>query len=190
MFGYIVYNVYFYIMKIAVEDILNLLNISKLELIKLVAKEAIPFRFASGQKYLERTTEDVADIGNIERYKIDLHFAISLLERTGQNTAALLLLARDFFTPFLIDWQGQYHPATVNLYLLFYGSELVYFGQTINGLDRRGQHEKAGKIFDKMLFIPVPDCIDALQLEGRLIRAKQTKYNKCSIARAAWGLQD
>lgn len=161
----------------------ELLNVSIADLRKLIRQQAVPYTFAKDGSGVKIPNLHYLGIDSLDRYLAALNTAITLVE-TAQNVAGLMHLAQDIFRPFCIDWNGKFHAAKINLYLLFSGGELVYFGQTMYGEDRKKQHKASGKQFDKMLFIPVPNSIDAVQLEGRLIAAMQTKYNQCRIAKS------
>lgn len=117
-------------------------------------------------------------------HRADLREAFRLTAR--QNYTYLISLSRPHFDSFLIDMSGNYHRSPASIYILFDGADIVYFGQTTDGIKRMGQHKSLGKIFDKVLFIPLTPEDNPLKLEGILIRSMQTKYNRCNIARTCF----
>ena len=125
---------------------------------------------------------------------IPYEFEQDILIRVGNVARGIVQPLIDFssfyFHKFIWCNYGLFLPCTYSIYILLHNSEIVYFGQTSAGEKRKEQHKSIGKIFDEMLFIPIPDCLDLgkekaahLELEGRLIRSMQTKYNQCNIAK-------
>jgi hypothetical protein len=111
--------------------------------------------------------------------------------KSGQ-TQELLNVGTLHFHNFIKCKDSKFIKCDYSLYILLHKTEIVYFGQTKNGEKRKKEHRENGKIFDKMLFIPIPNALDLgtskaahIELEGRLIKSMPTKYNNCILARNA-----
>lgn len=157
------------------------LNLNEKDLFVAIRSRQVPYIFPPSGKGVRRSKVGVLEVGSFEQYAADILVAIAQAE-TNKNCAELIRLASPKFYQFLTDSAGRYQPASLSLYLLFDGQDLVYIGQTSDALQRIRQHKAKKKKFDTMLIIAVPNTLDAIQLEGRLIAAIKTKYNKCNIA--------
>ena len=157
------------------------LNMNEKDLFAAVRSRQIPFIFPPSGLGLRRSGAGELKVISFKQYKAELLAAIAQAE-AEKNCADLIKLASPKACEFLTDKAGQYRPAPLSLYLLFDGQDLVYIGQTSNVSERKKQHKAKGKRFDAMLIVAVPNTLDAVQLEGRLIAAIKTKYNRCNIA--------
>lgn len=194
MLANIIYLTYLYSMgmiKINIAEAAQNYNVSVEELTKLIQQKQVPYQFVNAKLGIIKIDYDL--IRHIESYT---KFVDDISIRVGNVargiTQPLLDFGSIYFHNFIWCNYGLFLPCTYSIYILLEGSNIVYFGQTSNGEKRKEQHKSNGKIFDEMLFIPIPDCLDLgkekaahLELEGRLIKAKRTKYNQCIIARNA-----
>jgi len=164
-------------------------NVSVSELTKLIQNKLVPYQFANSKLGILKIDYDsIRHINSLYEFEQDI------LIRVGNVARGIVQPLIDFssfyFHKFIWCSYGLFLPCTYSIYILLDASDIVYFGQTSNGEKRKEQHKFNGKIFDQMLFIPIPDCLDLgkgkaahLELEGRLIKAKRTKYNQCNIAK-------
>jgi len=164
-------------------------NISVSELTKLIQQKQVPYQFANAKLGLLKIDYDlIRQVDSYTEYIDDILIRVGNAERG--LTQSLIDFGSPYFHNFIWCSCGSFMPCTYSIYILLHNSEIVYFGQTSNGEKRKEQHKFSGKIFDQMLFIPVPNCLDLgkgkavhLELEGRLIRSMKTKYNQCNIAK-------
>jgi len=177
------------ITKINISEAAQNYNISVSELTKLIQQKLVPYQFVNANLGIVKIDYDM--IRQVESYT---KFINDILIRVGNVARGIVQPLIDFssfyFHKFIWCSYGLFLPCTYSIYILLDASDIVYFGQTSNGEKRKEQHKFNGKIFDQMLFIPIPDCLDLgkgkaahLELEGRLIKAKRTKYNQCNIAK-------
>jgi hypothetical protein len=164
-------------------------NVSVAEMTKLIQQKQVPYQFANAKLGLLKI-----DYDNIRQVNSLYEFEQDILVRVGNVARGIVQPLIDFGSPYFHNFircsYDLFLPCTYSIYILLEGSNIVYFGQTSNGEKRKEQHKFNGKIFDQMLFIPVPNCLDLgkekaahLELEGRLIRSMKTKYNQCNIAK-------
>jgi hypothetical protein len=177
------------ITKINIVEAAQNYNVSVAELTKLIQQKQVPYQFANAKLGLLKI-----DYENIRQINSYTEFEQDILVRVGNVARGIVQPLIDFGSPYFHNFiwcsYGLFLPCTYSIYILLDGSDIVYFGQTSNGEKRKEQHKFNGKIFDQMLFIPVPNCLDLgkekaahLELEGRLIRWMKTKYNQCNIAK-------
>lgn len=192
MLANIIYLAYLYTMGITKTNIAEAAqnyNVSVEELTKLIQQKLVPYQFVNVKLGIIKIDYDM--IRHVESYT---KFVDDILIRVGNVARGIVQPLIDFGSPYFHNFiwcnYGLFLPCTYSIYILLHNSEIVYFGQTSAGEKRKEQHKFNGKIFDEMLFIPIPDCLDLskekaahLELEGRLIKAKQTKYNQCNIAK-------
>jgi hypothetical protein len=200
MLANIIYLAYLYTMgmiKTNIAEAAQNYNVSVAEMTKLIQQKQVPYQFANAKLGLLKI-----DYNNIRQINSYTEFKQDILVRVGNVARGIVQPIIDFGSPYFHNFiwcsYGLFLPCTYSIYILLEGSNIVYFGRTTDGERRKEQHIDLGKIFDTMLFIPVPDCLDLgsnkaanLELEGRLIKGMQTKYNNCIIARnarknAAW----
>jgi hypothetical protein len=164
-------------------------NVSVSELTKLIQQKRVPYQFANAKLGLLKI-----DYDNIRQINSYTEFEQDIVIRVGNVARGIVQPLIDFGSPYFHNFiwcsYDLFLPCTYSIYILLDGSDIVYFGQTSNGEKRKEQHKFSGKIFDQMLFIPIPNCLDLgkekaahLELEGRLIRSMKTKYNNCIIAK-------
>ena len=158
------------------------LKMSQKELLIAVRTKQIPYVFSPCGGGIKKAKASILEVDSLERYRADLLAAVSQAE-ADKSHAALLAFASSKDYQFVLDQSGAYQPAAASLYLLFNCGELVYIGQTTDAVKRRKQHKNMGKKFDTMLILAVPNSIDVVELESRLIAAIKTQYNKCNIAK-------
>ena len=177
------------ITKINISEAAQNYNVSVDELTKLIQQKSVPYQFVNVKLGIIKIDYDI--IRHIESYTKFVDDILIRVDNVARGTVQPLI---DFGSPYFHNFiwcnYGLFVPCTYSIYILLHNSEIVYFGQTSAGEKRKEQHKFNGKIFDEMLFIPVPDCLDLgkekaahLELEGRLIKAKRTKYNQCNIAK-------
>jgi hypothetical protein len=177
--------------KINIAEAAQNYNVSVAELTKLIQQKQVPYQFVNVKLGLIKI-----DYDSIRQVNSLYEFEQDILVRVGNVARGIVQPLIDFGSPYFHNFiwcnYGLFLPCTYSIYILLEGSNIVYFGQTSNGEKRKEQHKFNGKIFDRMLFIPIPNCLDLgkekaahLELEGRLIRSMKTKYNNCIIARNA-----
>jgi hypothetical protein len=179
------------ITKINISEAAQNYNVSVSELTILIQNKLVPYQFANSKLGILKI-----DYDNIKQINSYTEYIDDILIRVGNVARGIVQPLIDFGSPYFHNFiwcsYGLFLPCTYSIYILLDGSDIVYFGQTSNGEKRKEQHKFIGKIFDTMLFIPIPNCLDLgkekaahLELEGRLIKGMQTKYNNCIIARNA-----
>jgi hypothetical protein len=192
MLANIIYLAYLYTMgmiKTNIAEAAQNYNVSVAEMTKLIQKKQVPYQFANAKLGLLKI-----DYNNIRQINSYTEYINDILIRVGNVARGITQPLIDFGSPYFHNFiwcsYDLFLPCTYSIYILLDGSEIVYFGQTSNGEKRKEQHKFNGKIFDQMLFIPIPNCLDLgkekaahLELEGRLIRSMKTKYNQCNIAK-------
>lgn len=177
------------ITKINISEAAQNYNVSVSELTKLIQQKQVPYQFVNANLGIVKIDYNL--IRQVESYT---KFVNDILIRIDNVARGIVQPLIDFGSPYFHNFiwcnYGLFMPCTYSIYILMHNSEIVYFGQTSAGEKRKEQHKSIGKIFDEMLFIPIPDCLDLgkekaahLELEGRLIKAKRTKYNQCNIAK-------
>jgi hypothetical protein len=177
------------ITKINIAEAAQNYNVSVAELTKLIQQKQVPYQFVNVKLGIIKIDYDmIRHVNSLYEFEQDI------LIRVGNVARGIVQPLIDFGSPYFHNFiwcsYGLFLPCTYSIYILLDGSDIVYFGQTSNGEKRKEQHKFNGKIFDQMLFIPVPNCLDLgkekaahLELEGRLIRWMKTKYNQCNIAK-------
>jgi len=186
---YLAYLCYMGIKKINIETAAQNYNVSVSELTKLIQNKSVPYQFANSKLGILKI-----DYDSIKQINSLYEFEQDILIRVGNVARGIVQPLIDFGSPYFHNFiwcsYDLFLPCTYSIYILLDGSDIVYFGQTSNGEKRKEQHKFSGKIFDQMLFIPIPNCLDLgkekaahLELEGRLIRSMKTKYNQCNIAK-------
>lgn len=192
MLGYDIYLAYLCCMgitKINISEAAQHYNVSVSELTKLIQNKSVPYQFANSKLGILKIDYDsIRQINSYTEYIDDILIRVGNVARG--ITQPLIDFGSPYFHNFIWCSYDLFLPCTYSIYMLLEGSNIVYFGQTSNGEKRKEQHKFSGKIFDRMLFIPIPNCLDLgkekaahLELEGRLIRSMKTKYNQCNIAK-------
>jgi hypothetical protein len=177
------------ITKINISEAAQNYNVSVSELTKLIQNKLVPYQFANSKLgVLKIDYDSIRHINSLYEFEQDVLIRVGNVARG--IVEPLIDFSSFYFHNFIWCNYGLFLPCTYSIYILLHNSNIVYFGQTSNGEKRKEQHKFNGKIFDEMLFIPIPDCLDLgkekaahLELEGRLIRSMQTKYNNCIIAK-------
>jgi hypothetical protein len=188
---YLAYLCYMGITKINISEAAQNYNVSVSELTKLIQNKSVPYQFTNSKLGILKI-----DYDNIKQINSYTEYIDDIIIRVGNVARGITQPLIDFGSPYFHNFiwcsYGLFLPCTYSIYILLDGSDIVYFGQTSNGEKRKEQHKFSGKIFDQMLFIPIPNCLDLgkekaahLELEGRLIKGMQPKYNNCIIARNA-----